>query len=189
MISNSSSCNGCNKCYHGIQGAGCLIFDSESKEVILLYDDWRKSFNDAGGNYDPEIHKDLQQCAEQELCEETRGLLDTNLNGYKCIDLDIPLDLDPLGHKYRMYVLYVNGLMEPTISCKEFDRTDVSKLSEYYQETSRMVRFPIRQFNDELLENPNDQLNPEKKGRDGEIEKLNKRALSGIASAIRLGYL
>lgn len=137
-------CNGCQKCFNNIAGAGVLIItDSklfEGEHDIILFKDHTGKYNDAGGKAEG---NNSFETGKKELLEESRGTISVSLDtlsATKYYDVGVYSK-----HKYRCFIVYIRN-----VSCRKFYTIDTSQMSSAYQETSHMTRFPIRYLIDDV---------------------------------------
>jgi len=134
-------CTDCPLCVNGIYATGSLLVDLVSRQLFLTTDGTVK-FSDIGDVVSKQV--DVAVHASNVLHEKSRGLLVQNLNGNPYIDVQYGK-----FHKYRIFIVYVNGRGQGTISVTAFNNAKLPKIQQFYS-LKEMVAVHIQQFKDEF---------------------------------------
>jgi len=160
-------------------GSGVLVIDIATDNVLLVYD-YSGNYNCCGGflKYNFDDPQFLEKTAQEELYEETRMLINCNLDELAaCPFIDLPLYEDI----FRCYILKIRC---QTDICEQFEKT----FDEDYFETTALAFFSIEQFRNresmEIIEQTFQGL-----AHDGTKCNLNKRAIAAIKTAIQSNLL
>jgi hypothetical protein len=169
-----TKCKGCLKCRYGIAGAGVLLYDGRTRELIMVRNHSRK-YTDCGGSYQSRKHIIISACASMELYEETRGTVAISSKYLqKCVYIDLPAG----RHVYRMYYVSVNLPGQPMVLCRDYYKIDPSMLPMCFRETNAMTRFSIKQFKNEHKYTKS--LSSSKSTNCGKCVNIDGRVLNGI---------
>ena len=163
-------------------GAGVLIIDRIRSSLLLVYDH-TKDYNCCGGYLKYSNHQDnyLQRTASEELYEETRQLISSDLDD--CPFVDIPAIPSRPYCLFRCYLLRISC---PTDICQQFEQINVNDLpvDNDYHETQNLRFFPLEQFF-----NPRKRCQSIARDVEGNAFPLNRRVLNVIHQSIEMNLL
>lgn len=156
--------------WHGFTGAGVLVYDVSTDEILLIKD-YHGKYADMGGALHPPISAGVcPRTAAQELKEESRGVFDFKPSLFsKCQYVDV-------AGQYRMYIL---PLTHTNKACTRYYAADVKNMPSCYRETTGMTRFPMAQFRGKRV------LNKSALTDTGKSVKLDDRVRAGLSKAFR----
>jgi hypothetical protein len=171
-------CTDCPLCINGIYATGSLLVDFVSQRLFLVTDG-TVSFADIGDVINKQV--ELSTHASNVLQEKSRGLLTQNLSGNQYIDIQYGK-----FHKYRMFIVYVNGKGQEMISTTVFNKANLPIYQKFYQ-LKEMVSVPIQQFKDELRKIGS--ISEMKLTSSRRTIKIDERIALAIIEMIRVGVI